>query len=157
MTRFLLLSDSCGFVDVGRSLCREDGSVVYNSCWPSPAQSFSGPSPVGLVAIFYCLRFETSLFVASYDSQGYGGSIRPRLHTGVIWTSESESYITTDGQYASLSWIKAPIWNLRPDLYYCLTVVGLLIFCALSDGRTGLSFTVAAGPRQRSNFWVRIP
>jgi hypothetical protein len=33
--------------------------------------------------IFYCLRFETSLFVASYDSQGYGGSIRPRLHTGV--------------------------------------------------------------------------
>jgi hypothetical protein len=22
------------------------------------------------------------LFVASYDSQGYGGSIRPRLHTG---------------------------------------------------------------------------
>jgi hypothetical protein len=28
------------------------------------------------------LRFETSLLVASYDSQGYGGSIRPRLHTG---------------------------------------------------------------------------
>jgi hypothetical protein len=24
--------NSCGFVDVGRSLCREDGSVVYN-CW----------------------------------------------------------------------------------------------------------------------------
>jgi hypothetical protein len=42
----------------------------------SPAQSFSGPSPVGLVAIFYCLRFETSLFVASYDSQGHGGGIR---------------------------------------------------------------------------------
>jgi hypothetical protein len=32
------------------------------------------------VTIFYCLRFETSLFVASYDSQGHGGSIRPRLH-----------------------------------------------------------------------------
>jgi hypothetical protein len=40
------------------------------------------PSPVGLVTIFYCPRFETSLFVASYDSQGYGGGIRPRLHTG---------------------------------------------------------------------------
>jgi hypothetical protein len=52
-------------------------------CWSSPAQSYSGPSPVGLVTIFYyCLRFETSLFVASYDSQGYGGGIRPRLHTG---------------------------------------------------------------------------
>jgi hypothetical protein len=64
------------------SLWREDGSVVYNCCWPSPAQSFSGPSPMGLVTIFYSLRFETSLFVASYDSQGYGGGIRPRLHTG---------------------------------------------------------------------------
>jgi hypothetical protein len=84
-------------------LWREDGSVVYNCCWPSPAQSFSGPSPAGLMIIFYCLRFETpstwrgrtpylyllgtgrlqalrSLFVASYDSQGYGGGIRPRLH-----------------------------------------------------------------------------
>jgi hypothetical protein len=30
--------------------------------------------------IFYCLRFETSHFVASYDSQGHGGGIRPRLH-----------------------------------------------------------------------------
>jgi hypothetical protein len=26
----------------------------------SPAQSFSGPSPAGLMTIFYCLRFETS-------------------------------------------------------------------------------------------------
>jgi hypothetical protein len=34
------------------------------------------------VTIFYCLRFETSLFVASYDSQGYGGGIGPRLHMG---------------------------------------------------------------------------
>jgi hypothetical protein len=71
-----------GFVDLGCPLRREDGSVVYNCCWPSPAQSFSGPGPVGLVAIFYCLRFETSLFIASYDSQGHGGGIWPRLHTG---------------------------------------------------------------------------
>jgi hypothetical protein len=58
-TRFLLLSDTCGLVDVGRSLWRENGSAVYNSCWSSPAQSFLGPSPAGLVTIFYCLRFET--------------------------------------------------------------------------------------------------
>jgi hypothetical protein len=82
MARFLLLSDSCGFVDVGRYLWREDGSVVYNCSWPSPAQSFSGPSPMGLVIIFYCFRLKTSLFIASYDSQGYGGGIRPSLHTG---------------------------------------------------------------------------
>jgi hypothetical protein len=36
---------------------REDGSVVYNCCWPSPTQSFSGPSPAELMTIFYCLRF----------------------------------------------------------------------------------------------------
>jgi hypothetical protein len=40
MTTFLLLSDSYGFVDVGRSLWREDGSVVYNCCCPLPAQSY---------------------------------------------------------------------------------------------------------------------
>jgi hypothetical protein len=77
-TRSWLLPDICGFLDLGRPLWREDGSAVCNCYWSSPAQSFSGPSPVGL----YCLRFETSLFVASYDSQGHGGGIRPRLHTG---------------------------------------------------------------------------
>jgi hypothetical protein len=48
----------------------------------------------------------------------------------------------TDGQPASLSWNKAPFWGLRPDLYYCLTVAGLFIWGALSDDRTGLSFTL---------------
>jgi hypothetical protein len=33
--------------------------VLYNSCWPSPAQSFSGPTPAGLVTRFYILRFKT--------------------------------------------------------------------------------------------------
>jgi hypothetical protein len=59
--------------------------------------------------------------------------------------SESESHVTTDGQTASLSWNKAPSWGLRLDLYYCLTVAGLLIWGALSDERTGLSFAVAIG------------
>jgi hypothetical protein len=34
-------------------------SVVYNCCWSSPAQSFSGRSPAGLMTIFYSLRFQT--------------------------------------------------------------------------------------------------
>jgi hypothetical protein len=62
------------------------GLPFANCYWPSPVQSFSGLSPVGLVAIFYCLTFETSLFVASYNSQGHGGGIRPRLHTGKLRT-----------------------------------------------------------------------
>jgi hypothetical protein len=57
--RVLLLSDSCGLVDVGRSLCQVKGSTIYNCCWSSPEHSFLGPSPAGLVTIFYCLRFET--------------------------------------------------------------------------------------------------
>jgi hypothetical protein len=60
--RFLLLSDSCGCVDVGRSLWREDRSVIYNCYWPLPAQSFSGPSPVGLATIFYCLKIRDFAF-----------------------------------------------------------------------------------------------
>jgi hypothetical protein len=54
------------------------------------------------------------------------------------------SYIMTDGQSASLSWYKAPIWGLWPDFYYCQTIVGLLIWGSLSDERTGLLFTIAA-------------
>jgi hypothetical protein len=71
--------------------------------------------------------------------------------------TESESYVTTDGQPASLSWNKAPMWCLRPDFYYCLTVVRLLIWVALSDERTGLSFTIASGSRQCSHSCVRVP
>jgi hypothetical protein len=64
--------------------------------------------------------------------------------------SKSESYVTTDGESASLSWNKAPIWGLRSDFYYCMTVAGLLVWGILSDERTGLSFAIAADPRQRS-------
>jgi hypothetical protein len=55
-------------------------------------------------------------------------------------SSQSQSYATTDGQSASLSWNKAPVWGLRPDLYYSQTVAGLLTWGALSDERTDLSF-----------------
>jgi hypothetical protein len=60
--------------------------------------------------------------------------------------------ITTDGQSASMSWNKAPIYGLLPDFYYCCE----LMWGALSDERIGLSFTIAAGPRQRSHFRVRV-
>jgi hypothetical protein len=75
----------------GTPLWQEDGSVVYSCCWPSPLQSFSDPSPVGLATIFYCLRFETSFIFASYDSQGYGGCIGSRLHTGLTGSEQSRA------------------------------------------------------------------
>jgi hypothetical protein len=49
--------------------------------------------------------------------------------------SESDSCVTTE----------ALIWGLRPDFYYCQTVAGLLLWVALSDERSGLSFTIAVG------------
>jgi hypothetical protein len=60
----------------------------------------------------------------------------------------------TDGQSASLSWNKAPIWGLQPDFYYCQTAAGLLMRGALSGERTSLSFTIAAGTCQHSHSWV---
>jgi hypothetical protein len=70
--------------------------------------------------------------------------------------SRVESYITTDGPSASLSWNKAPVWGLRPDIYFYQTVAGLLISGALSDERTGLLFKIVAGPQQRSHSRVRV-
>jgi hypothetical protein len=67
--------------------------------------------------------------------------------------SESESYVMTD----SLSWKNAPIWGLWPDLYYCQTVVCLLMWGAVSDKRMDLSFTTVAGPRQCSHPQIRVP
>jgi hypothetical protein len=52
---------------------------------------------------------------------------------------------------------KASIWGLRPDFYYNQTVAGLSMWGAFSDERTGLSFTVLAGPRQRSHSLVQVP
>jgi hypothetical protein len=71
--------------------------------------------------------------------------------------NESKSYVTTDGQSASLSWPKAPIWDLRPDFYYSQTVERLLMWDAISDEKMGLSFAVVAGPRQRIHSWVPVP
>jgi hypothetical protein len=56
--------------------------------------------------------------------------------------TQSQIYVTTDDQSASLSWNKAPIWGLQPDFYYCQTIASLLMWGALSDERTGLSFTI---------------
>jgi hypothetical protein len=52
--------------------------------------------------------------------------------------------------------VSSPIWGPRSD-YYCQTAVGLLMWGALSDKITGLSFTTVAGPHQRSHSRVRVP
>jgi hypothetical protein len=74
-----------------------------------------------------------------------------------VESSRVESYVTTDGHLAILSWNKTPIWGLRPYFYYCQTVAGLLMWGASSDERSGLSLTNAAGPRQHIHSRVRVP
>jgi hypothetical protein len=58
-------------------------------------------------------------------------------------SSQSQSYITTDGQSASLSWYQASIWGPRPYFRYCHIVADLLMWGALSDERTRLPCKIA--------------
>jgi hypothetical protein len=115
----------------------------------------AGSSLLWMAAPFNCPFLQLTNFRA-------GGRFTPASYPShhiltFSWpASESESYITTDGQSTILSWNKAPIWGLWPDFNYCQTVTGLLIGGALSDERTGLSFTIVAGSRQCSHFRVRI-
>jgi hypothetical protein len=75
--------------------------------------------------------FSTSLCVLSYSPSS---DFTSELLTSLSLSLSLTLRVTTDGQPASLSWNKAPFWGSRSDLYYCLTVAGLLIWGALSDG-----------------------
>jgi hypothetical protein len=123
---------------------------------------FIGSSLVVTTISSYTLKITVTIaHVTSHTkfSNSSGHSVVPlELRNSSEVNSESESYVTTDGQSASLSWYKAPIRGLRPDFYFCteygirLTATFLIPWGALSDERTGLSFVCAAGPCQRSLF-----
>jgi hypothetical protein len=61
-------------------------------------------------------------------------------------TNSNVFYVTTDGQPASLSWYKAPIWGLRPDLYYSYDNYGFFPCGApsLTRGRVWLLYMLLA-------------
>jgi hypothetical protein len=77
---------------VGRPLWREDGFVFLCAACPCQRSLSRVLVPWDLRPYFTVSRFETSLFVASYDSQGHGGGIRPRLHTGSLSNVKSKSH-----------------------------------------------------------------
>jgi hypothetical protein len=71
------------------------------------------------------------------------------------YSCQRESYLTTNGQSACLSWYQATIWDQRPILpslsrKLSPDVCGVFVWGAISDERTGLQFTctIAIGPCQ---------
>jgi hypothetical protein len=121
-------------------------------------------SPRNRVARLYPQAL-SSLFIAPYNSQGYGGGIRLRLHTG-YWLNVSNLMLRATSVSQSLLEYCS---HLRVTTRFFITV-RLLRVCwcgcwcgelmwvslSLSEERTGLSFTIAAGPRQGSHSQVRI-
>jgi hypothetical protein len=76
--------DSFGFVDVGRPLWREVGSVVFSFCRTSPAQPFSDLSPTGLMSIVYCLYF--------WGSPKMEGQVPPRNRVAYFYPPPSREF-----------------------------------------------------------------
>jgi hypothetical protein len=104
------------------------------------------PTPLVVITIFilqrvltlWCLLSERSLDLFC----GSSVSVCPECWQLTDWLftdssllcplSESESYVTTDGQSGSLSWYKAPIWGLRPDFFFAVGQLRVCWYGALS-------------------------
>jgi hypothetical protein len=89
-------------------LWREDGSVIYNCCWLSPARSFSGPR---LGTIFYS-QIRDVPFCRLLRRAGLRGDIRLRLHTGI----SSLLY-----NHFARTWLKIPSPSMTPCFRGVLT------------------------------------
>jgi hypothetical protein len=74
--------NNCGHSPYVISSLIEDGSVFCNCCWLSLAQSFSGPSPAGLMTTLLSQIRDSQTWRDRSPylySQGHGG---PVIHTG---------------------------------------------------------------------------
>jgi hypothetical protein len=114
---------------MGRPFWREDGSVIYSyKChWALPARSLAGPSRAELETIpFLTLSFETGCyFVASYDSQGYGGSILTRFHTTLQYSILETCFIysATFPDSSRVIFCFEPLRKTQPQSLYSFAVV----------------------------------
>jgi hypothetical protein len=66
MTRFLLLSDSCGFLDVGHSRWWEGRSAVCNCFWPLPVMNTHATTEELLGTLFYMWSVSYQRKVGNY-------------------------------------------------------------------------------------------
>jgi hypothetical protein len=134
----MLLSESCGLVSVGLPLWQEDGSAICSAItqWSESLRTHNH-------TLLSHLRLSQPGGPGShiYIPQEQGGPVKPPGIGFVMW-----GYFMTDGLSVSMSWYRAPLWDLRPDITSCRNVaVWNLQFCfcgAPSLTRTGLQFAV---------------
>jgi hypothetical protein len=156
-TRFLLLSDSCRFVDMGHLSDKRMGlpltiaadlhqrshswfRVPWDS-WPYFTVSDSRLSqPGGPGPRIYVPRNRVAQLYP--QALGYSSQVKVTLRLTVS---------------QSVSLVLSPLRGSWPNIYYCLTITVLFLWGALSDERTRLPFVYAAGPRHRSLSWFRVP
>jgi hypothetical protein len=82
-------------------------------------------SPRDRVAQFYPQALG-SIFVASYDFQGYGGGIRPCIHARSLCCSEAETEACCRQSAGTLTSDIGPCWDPLP--YICSTSRNLFFF-----------------------------
>jgi hypothetical protein len=122
ITKFLSLSDSFGFVDVGCPLWQESGSVVYNCCWALPTQSFSNRSPVRLITIFYCLKFEIT---SNLEGQvpvftSPRNRVTPRHWNPfqrLLWLTGLQRRYSTRLHTGRMNWTQIYLYFILPKMY----------------------------------------
>jgi hypothetical protein len=136
MTRYLLLFDSYGIVFCGSpSLMRGLVCLLYKLLALASAVIL-GSESLGTRDLFYCLRFETSLFVASYDSQG---------HREVKQSSSLLPAISQQGNF----WHRAPLGPMVIYLFNVKTFVFSFFRCSsLLIKREGLDYFIIGIPLQ---------
>jgi hypothetical protein len=98
-----------------------------NYPWSELPHSYSSSSQLQNRSVFSLNHQLTSHFLTDYKSQ-----------------SQSQDYVTIDGKSASLS--VSPHLG-RKTRFLLLSVAGLLVWGALFDEKTCLSFTIASGTR----------
>jgi hypothetical protein len=148
-TRFVWLSESFSFVDLGRFLWRENGFAVYNCCRFSSAQSFLGLRPVGImtrVEISPTCRARSRIYIPLEQ----GGPVIPADKVKIKVTLR-----LTVSQSISLG--IEPHLELMTRYLLLFDSNGLLFLSALAEESPGLYFVFAAGPRQSNLSLVRVP
>jgi hypothetical protein len=100
--------------------------MVLSRLWVNKTLVWIGESVYWIVTTnnSYTLKITVTIAHITSHTESYNSSsghtvvpLELRNSSEVNSDSESESYVTTESQSASLSWNKAPIWGLRPDIY----------------------------------------